>query len=1192
MDNAPEKQQDNSQGKAVETERAIEQLREVVRNQLRGIEASDATPEQKDQQRSELATRYLQDAANQSNRLKEAQEVVQQKGETSQAEKNQKEAAKEIHRSLIKAAEVVKEIKNPNKGQVLLSQIVEASISESAAVNIGKSLGEYLRGEKEIILSSEGQEKTNFQKDFDLLKSKDPEAAKSVLNALEKKASVFGKKEGEIREIFDQRPVSSDQERAQQLLDAQKLQEIGAGDIEGREIFSKFTGEQRKFLAVLDSPETFKGNIDFLFKGEREKETQDHKYREKILRAYNKLGQTAPIENSLADLIEREIRIEVSEHIGKKLGDILNQLYYRIQIERPDKFFEEIEQEDFIRGILAVKNAIVIKIERLYNTLREIEESGSKEEKDKYKIKLVRHAEEAHTVEEINKEGKKVPSLRMSPLPYFEDIGLSEFVQSMEINFNHWQHRSSYLHNGRALFNHPAHGDKGFYSTLAGYAEKLSGVDVDEMMLLPDGGLIGEAFNLYEKFVMEEFASQDWTHRTDQFTNQLERVNTQLESEVIAMLKKLYPNESRDRIQYAVNAAVGIARAVFLTEPEKSSYADPLDIERSKGLFASYSTNDATSLQVFNPLHVGLRWQGEHLWPMFYFMPMEKTGRIWDHSKMFNNMAKYMDSFVKGRSDLPDDLFVDRLININKVGGLLFRKGWRMTYSLSGHMERNEDGTLSYLETFKAMDLIGFEAINDFLKTKVDIPKFGKKGEEAETSKITDLFKYIFERYFKPFGEADYNSYMSGLQKQAKAELVKDVANGLSLGDDYNAAVEKKAAELFINNALAHEVALRFPSIFLRIDRSRFQKEGVSRWQEIQQEMGLSREKFDEVMKDFNFVEMLLRREISAYAKESSHLFRNLRLNSFNKFEYEINENTIKRLLEGLNKQGEEKKFSGDQIDKVITLYKKMKGKYLNSEFLDSSGFKAIGKYPFTFGLEETDFTLMAIRGTGPRAIARTIADTGMIESVISPWIIEMPRILNKIAIDGKHDFSEIIDFLRKAQKAITMVHGTGHDYEFVYNISSAVINYFKKDTAAKPLFGLFRLGKENSMAAKYAGRSTAVWEWDSRDIDRYCIALESFRLLPKNAYDLQKIEEGKYVGGQPEDRWIKLPGMKKPIKFGKQRHIDHKWNSAKLRKEHGGDLKAISFDMVNQFLPLAIAFLLWKYIKDAMDEAAGKKKQ
>ena len=202
-----------------------------------------------------------------------------------------------------------------------------------------------------------------------------------------------------------------------------------------------------------------------------------------------------------------------------------------------------------------------------------------------------------------------------------------------------------------------------------------------------------------------------------------------------------------------------------------------------------------------------------------------------------------------------------------------------------------------------------------------------------------------------------------------------------------------------------------------------------------------------------------------------------------------------------------------------------------------------------------------------------------------------MPRILSEIAMSGKHDFAPIIEYLRKGQQAIFDVHGTEEAQKFVYKMSGMIINYFKKDGMAKPLFGLLRLGRRNSIAAEYAGRSTAVWEWDSRDIDRFCVSLESYRLLPHNPYDLQKVVKGEFKGEQYDDVWVKLPFLEKPIKFGKRRHVDWEWNGKKLRKDHGANWPAITFDIVNQFLPVVAIFILWQYLKQAIDEASGKKK-
>ena len=243
--------------------------------------------------------------------------------------------------------------------------------------------------------------------------------------------------------------------------------------------------------------------------------------------------------------------------------------------------------------------------------------------------------------------------------------------------------------------------------------------------------------------------------------------------------------------------------------------------------------------------------------------------------------------------------------------------------------------------------------------------------------------------------------------------------------------------------------------------------------------------------------------------------------------------------------------------------------------------------------MEDTDVSLMAFRATGPRMVARAVKDVGSIESTITNWIINMPLVLNEIAINGKHDISPIIEYMRKAQRAITDVNGVEDTYEHMYKVAGVVINYFKKDAIAKPLFGIFGVGKRNSIAAEYAGRSTAVWEWDSRDIDRFCIALESFGLLKPQPYNLQKFGDGEFKGCAKENVWWKLPFLDKPIKTPfKKRHVDYEYNALRLRAEHGGLPIHMAIDIIGQFLPILAIFLLWKYIEESLKEASGGKKK
>lgn len=994
----------------------------------------------------------------------------------------------------------------------------------------------------------------------------------------------------------------------------------------------RFTHDQMKIIQTFYSPTAFVEYLEGL-----NNETSDGKkdptkvleekneIKEHIKNYYEKNNKDFEPGDSLEKQVEKHWGEMVSEKMNWKVSDVINQLFLELQQKSPHKFYEEIMQEDPFYGPGAIQKRIQSAINALMTKVGQIE--THKDTSDPLyqrlnKLNLYRHAEQKPWIDE--RDGKKYP--RLKPLPYGKQISTSDFVKYIGMTIDHTIHKAEYFHNSRAIYGHPA-GEKGFYNQLGGFAEMLRGTDIDEIMMLPDGQYIMQAYQLYEKFLEEDFASLDWRHRPDQFQNELERVNSKLEVEIIEQLKDFYPDLSETRITNILNSAVGISRGMFLTEAEKSAYADPVDAE-GKGMVASYSTNDAQSLNVFNPLHSALRWQGEHNWNMMYFMPVEgQPGKMWEHKKAWGNMARYMDTFIagKGRGEGKDKLpevFADAMMDINNVGGPNKRKGWRMNYSFDGHyVWDKKDSTIDAPKTFKAMEAIGYEGIAHLINSDGMWKKILEATEKTASNQAKerkDLFRYIYKRYFcedqNKFQESDLDNYLAKLRVQGeKKTLDKIKKNGgtTSYGEEsiikgsWEEQVAYETSKLFLKNTLAHYVATRMPTKFLRIDRNRFTENGVSRWERIQKELnkdkGWDIAEFDLVMKDLTMTEMLFRREISRQIREQMSFNKDLKLNEIENLPSKLDEAMIRKLL-SKDSLGKNEFKSEKDIQRVVDLWRHINKDYNNEQFLDGEGAEKIKEYKFTFGLEDTDISLIPYRGTGPRMVARAIKDIGSIEATVTPWLLNMPNIMSEVAVSGKHDFSPIIEYMRKAQKSIFGVHGTDGTQEFIYKVAGTVINYFKKDGMAKPLFGLLRLGQRNSIAAEYAGRSTAVWEWDSRDIDRFCVALESYRLLPKNAYDLNKTEpakldkktgkwvEGKFVGGQLEDRWIKLPGLK-PFKFGKKRHVDWKWNAAKLRKDHGADFQAIFMDYIWQFAPLAAAFLLWKYIKDAMDEASGKKK-
>lgn len=1226
--NPPEKSMQQQAQEAAD--RAIAQIRSTY--QTRFAELANI---QDDGERAKARAQLAREASEELK--KEIGRRITSSTEPSQTDKPEdiKEKANNAKRIFLEVKELGnKEVNVGNKqSQLIVDKIVEkiknGEITDESILAVERFLGKQLLDG--VVFSQPNEQSSATEEGIRNLLQIDPNIANLIYKTVADNPETYNTTAENLRQKiigstqennYDSRGQQKNERYSNNPEIVKEMVEAGYEHAEGYYL-GRFTQDQTDIIKTFYSPTAFVEYLEDLSNrtadGKKDPTKvleEKNKIKEHIQHYYEKNNKEFEPGDSLEKQVEKHWGEMVSEKMNWKVSDVINQLFLELQSKSPHKFYEEIMQSDPFYGPNAIQLRIQAALNALMTKVNQLEKDTSNPLYQRLeKLNLYRHAEsqEKHIEE---RDGKTYP--RLKPIPFGEKIKTSDFIKYVGMTIDHTIHKAEYFHNSRAMYGHPA-GEKGFYNQLGGFAESLKGTDIDEILMLPDGQQIMQAYQLYEKMLEEDFASLDWRHRPDQFQNQLERVNSKLEGEIIKQLMDFYPDLPETRITNIVNAAIGISRGVFLTESEKSSYADPVDSE-GNGMVASYSTNDAASLNVFNPLHNALRWQGEHNWNMMYFMPVEgQPGKMWDHSKAWNNMAKYMDSFIAGKGrgtgkeKLPE-LFADAMMDINNVGGPNKRKGWRMNYSLDGHYVWDKDNTINAPETFKAMEAIGYEAIANFIDTDLMGKKLLKASEStdpAQAKEKKELFRYIFRKYFSDnpdkFQESDLDNYLSKLRVDGENEALKNIKknNGSSsIGTgSWEEQVTYETSKLFMKNAKAYYVAARMPSKFLRIDRNRFTEDGVSRWEktfkEFEKEKGWDRAKFDLTMKDLSMTEMLLRRKISEKIREQISFDKNWKLNQIDEsFSLRLNEDMIKELL-AKKSNGKDIFKSSKEIDDVVALWRYIRTDLGKDKFLDrveGGGAEKINDYTFTFGLEDTDISLIPYRGTGPRMIARAIKDTGSIEQNVTQWMLKMPDVLSEIAVNGKHDFTPIVEYLRTAKKAINDVHGSEGAQEFAYKIAGTVINYFKKDGMAKPLFGLFRLGRLNSMAARYAGRSTAVWEWDSRDIDRFTVALESYRILPLNAYDLNKTErnnkEGKYIGGQLEDRWIKLPFLKKPIRFGKKRHIDFEFNGDRLRKNHGADWKAITFDYINQILPLAMAFLLWKYIKDAMDEASGKKKQ
>lgn len=1126
----------------------------------------------------------------------------------------------------------------PPKGDLAQSALKQLSekignvsdISDQSVSYLCELVSNIVKGE----VKDNASLKAEFQK-IENLKTASPDLYKKVQDAMVQtvqSSSSIG--EQEAKQMFDvappptfEQPTQSTDETEPKTDDAklkeqqQELMNQMRG--QGRDQFEDMWGqyfanyfnpnEDKAFLRAIFDPEMFKTYID-----------GEGGLKDKVA---EKMGLNKNSE---------EVGMKVSKDIENNIVELFGKLYTRLDHERAHEFFEQIEQQDIMRGILPAKFMLKNRLLNLATALHHDD------------LGLFRDGEMAQTTSDIpfkDKDGnmKLKPRIIISPYPKPIRSSMSDYIHYLDQKIDTYIEARKYTHNARAIFLHPVDPDKGFYAQLASFAEQMTTVDFDQLFLLPDADIFQNALTLYDKHVDEMFAKNDWKHGATMFQPQSGEIRSQLEDQVLTQLRQMYVGGevSEARLEAALTMAVGASRGMFLTEIEKAALADPHTNEDGSITYASYYNNDNTALNAFNPMHSFFRFQGTRSTDPILFMPVEggedfKGSVFSDHRDLYKKMQGYKDSFLNGRGEKNPDLkegevlFADYLVNIGKVGGPLQRKGWRTSYILQPLYYKDTAGIsegkqtveiFDYVKTWKRFENIGYEIVQD-LVTKLPRSPLPGGGEfleahegghglanERYVAQKKELLSYLYTRYFNKTGDGDVNHYLKGIRDKMEEKVWKDIKEGKKPApDSVEAEIESRTTMEFLNRTLSRLVAQRIPSKILRIDRNRLSKDGTSRWRKIAEEMfhvkdvgDQQSEKFDVVVKDLMFAEQLLRSKVTAEMNkikklpESEHY-------RFGEVPYELTQEVVRDLLQS-------KGLPEDQIKNACILLSRIEANYMQGkegiEFLDKTLMNMVKAgdtrekdYKFTFGLEELAMGFIPWRAAGNRMLPRAIGDISNVEKNVAGEIIKLPSILNQMAIDGKHDFSPVLEICEKVYKAMEGVIAPDYANRLVHHIAALTIQYYKKDSRARWAYGLFGLGRKNSLAAERAGGSSRVWEWDSTDIDRFCVALESRSILPREPYNPSNPKPSftpVYINVPFLNRAVKLPDkiklFGKEISLFKKRKPDFDWSIKKLRDEFGGNWKDISFDYINKYLPLIIAWLLWKYIQDAQKEAEGKKK-
>lgn len=1088
----------------------------------------------------------------------------------------------------------VKVADNPGQ-QAILKGISNENFEGNELVNLFSYLGDYLLGNKNIdLMSADSVQKTDFELKLINLMEADSRPAITIINSLVENAQFLGKKPAEVRE------------RLQHLM-KKFYEQVNRSSIDGaiEEFFSNYTEDKKEFIRCLSDPDKFLHLIKTRV-GKLLKDTT--KLEQELKEAYKKQYGQEPTEDWLETLIERQVYIEVSEGISKDITQILGEIYRQIAIERGNKPFETVQSDDFTHGIMVTKNIISRALHGLESNFR-LREEKDPNHIDPELLRMYKLSQEDSYTQELNDGGKMRPKPRTKPLPYYEQVKMSKFITGQWANFFHWEHSAGFFHNVELVYKQDPH-EGGFYSGLKSYAAHMTSVDLDGFYCLPEGPLTIEAYHLLEKFTQEAYAKIDWKIQADMDTVALESTNTQIENKVIKYLMMNHKDDKMSETAFisAVNNAVGLAKGVYLSAPENIAYAD------AEGAAQSYGTLDATPIYAFNLAHMFWRWQGpNNLLPVFFLEAdgvqqgfwQSLTGiGGWNHRIAMENAKAVRDSLFnvkKGREADMMKLVADKFMKLSKAADFINRGGWRNFYMDSPHFIYDNEGNLKLLESFKSMDVIGFEAVNWFLRNidgNVNISKKGfleKIGGDENAKQREALFQYLYEKYFTHFSNQTYEEYIETLRPRAEKMVIENVKKNHNMPfENYDKAVQQKISELFIKGAITRVVATRFPTKFLRIDKDRFHLDGVGLYQQIYKQMkgengSLTIDQFSDVMSDLEFVETVMRENVSGEVKKQIHLLNDndRSIGDYADLLQALNGNKIREILKS-------KGMDEDRIEKVVKLYdliyKKMTGKSEKKHdkngkeikieekdilnFLDGEAVEDIERYPFNIGMDDTDFSLMVHRASGPNVVKRSIGDVATMEDVVIKGFFGLPEMFRKISTSG--DYSPLITYLKDCEKAFHDVHGVSADYEFNHLVIGMFINYMRIDDNAVP-------GGLNSIAAEIIGDSKLVKDWDGRDIDQFLLVVQREGLLPKSNYDTT-------YGPEYENVWKIVKG--KPV-MTKRMKIKETYEHTidRARKQFGGDWKNILATVMKSVLPIALIWLVYQYLKKAYEEMFGAKK-
>lgn len=1135
----------NSEGEQQSRQQETEQVKDVARAEI-------AQAKQAGQQEN-LRNALLQELTSAAAAAQTVKETVRTVTEAARAGRDEsvrlrtneiQAASKNVTKSILRVLEAVKEgiITPPPKTQVVLNKLAGKVIGGETASHLHSMITKYL--DRDISFSQKGQTKTPFETDFDQLKNDNPLAAQllyeSLIQVSREGETGLGVPEDEIREKFE-----ITRERFGEREPSYEAQELVR-------IMEKYPPEDHKLLEALFMKDKFEPYVQDLH--------------DEIVKKLEQTGERAGLSEAQ---FEEKVNKRISSELKERITMIVGKLYQKTDESSPEEFWEKKEQEG---GIFY---SVQVQLDSLRRQIDRLGKIPISEGSILNRIKFYREKDESFDLRVPTEKGEEVRHF-VKPFRRQIESNFQEYFLTVYNTVNDEINIRKFLHNSRALPYHPP-GEGGYYGQLANYAEELlPSSSIDILAHLPDASETLAASQLWDKLYEADFAKYNWVHQPSRGALDPELKLTVNDQETLSYLKLLNPDLQKDewRAKRALIMAIGDNYSISMRALETGAYADaPVNIDQ-KGkeggaVYTSYDKRDSAIYKVFNPLaHENLRWQVEMMiWGNLLFLPVsgKKLGKAgaWDHRELMKEMQKNMKEYLEGRTSEDEKNEVVRfanLINPGKVGSIYTRGGWRNFYTYEGFLVHERDDVakgvkrgqrVDALTGWKRVENIGVEVLKDYFPRIGDL--YSKDFYKPEgRSEREALVRYVYKKYIDP----------STTDDTINGEIQKLEADPDKTKDNYTN---------FYWRILSNALLQRAPTKLIRLERNRFVSGRKRGWEEIRIQTKLDETVFDTAVKDICAAEVLLRKQITGELKKGISGGRNLDQVEVN---YNLTSDTLRRYLSEIMKLGE------GRVDSAMKVYGKIKE--FNEEnigaFIEKYKDKERG-FPFAIAVEELERSLLAHKGAGERVPARALGDINAIEKNVSNSILQLFTTIRQTSIDGKKDFSEIVKLIGKAQEQMDAFHGREASQKLAHHMAAVSIAFFKKDTAARELLGIFGTGKRNSLAAEFAGRSGAVWEWDSREIDAFCTTLETAHILPKIPYEIQKTPTYEPV------MW-EVPILKKKIKLPFERKKpDYTYYGNRLRKEFGGDWKSKSYDLINKYIPIFLAVLLYYYIQKSFKE-------